>query len=96
VLLIFTVITPVIGWITYKKKYRKIRGLYAFLSFSVTAYFLYELYTEVSKEGSLQSFSLPFEACLKIDMLSVFMALTYVMIGLLAAFYSIKYMERDT
>ncbi len=95
-LLIFTVITPVIGWITYKKKYRKIRGLYAFLSLSVTAYFLYELYTEVSKEGSLQAFSLPFEACLKIDMLSVFMALSYVMIGLLAVFYSIKYMERDT
>jgi proton-translocating NADH-quinone oxidoreductase chain N len=96
VLLIFTVITPVIGWITYKRQYQKIRGLYAFLSLSVTAYFLYELYTEVSKEGSLQSFSLPFEACLKIDMLSVFMALSYVMIGLFAVFYSIKYMERDT
>lgn len=95
-LLIFMVTTPVIGWVTYKREYRKIRGLYAVLGLSVTAYFLYEMYMEVSKKGNLQFCSLPFEACLEIDMLSVFMALVYVMIGLLAAAYSIKYMERDT
>ncbi len=90
------VTTPVIGWVTYKKKYRKIRGLYAVLGLSVTAYFLYELYVEVSEKGNLRFSSLPFGACLEIDMLSVFMALIYVMIGLLAAAYSMKYMERDT
>ncbi|MFQ5758689.1 MAG: complex I subunit 5 family protein [Candidatus Bathyarchaeia archaeon] len=95
-LLIFMVTTPVIGWVTYKSRYRKIRGLYAVLGLSVTAYFLYEMYMEVSKKGNLQSCSLPFEACLEIDVLSVFMALVYVMIGILAAAYSIRYMERDT
>jgi len=87
---------PILGWVTYKKKYRKIRGLYAVLGLSVTAYFLYELYLEVSEKGNLRSCSLPFGACLDIDMLSIFMALIYVMIGLLAAAYSVKYMERDT
>ena len=88
--------TPVIGWVTHQKKNRKIRALYAFLGLSVTAYFLYELYLEVLRNGNLRICSLPFGACLEIDMLSVFMALVYVMIGLLAAAYSVKYMERDT
>jgi len=95
-LLILMVTMPILGWVTYKKKYRKIRGLYAVLGLSVTAYFLYELYLEVSEKGNLRSCSLPFGACLDIDMLSIFMALIYVMIGLLAAAYSVKYMERDT
>ena len=50
-LLIFMVTTPIIGWVTHKRKYRKIRGLYAVLALSVTAYFLYELYMEVSERG---------------------------------------------
>ncbi len=95
-LLILMVTTPVIGWVTYKKKYRKIRGIYAVLGLSVTAYFLYELYVEVSEKGNLRFSSLRFGACLEIDMLSVFMALIYVMLGLLATAYSMKYMERDT
>jgi multicomponent Na+:H+ antiporter subunit D len=95
-LLILMVTTPIIGWVTHKKKYRKIRGLYAVLGLSVTGYFLYELYLEVLRKGNLRICSLPFGACLEIDMLSVFMALVYVMIGLLAAAYSVKYMERDT
>ncbi len=101
VLLVFMVSAPLVGWITYRRDYRKIRGLYAVLGLSVTAYFLYELYTEVSEKGVMSVVGqLPFSpslgACLEIDMLSVFMALVYVMIGLLAAVYSIKYMERDT
>jgi proton-translocating NADH-quinone oxidoreductase chain N len=71
------------------------------LGFSVTAYFLYELYREVSVKGVLLvtaqlPFSPYFGAILEIDMLSVFMAVIYVMLGLLAAAYSIRYMERDT
>ena len=51
VLLIFTVTTPVIGWVAYKKAYRKIQGIYTALGLSVTAYFLYELYKEVAEKG---------------------------------------------
>lgn len=97
VLLIFTVTTPLIGWVAYKKEHRRILGVYAVLGLSVTAYFLYGLYREVAENHIVPiGGQPPFGACFEIDMLSVFMALIYVMIGLLAAFYSIKYMERDT
>ncbi len=101
VLLIFTVTTPVIGWVAYRKAYRKILGVYAALGLSVTAYFLYELYKEVAEKGVVLivgqlPFNPPLEACLEIDMLSVFMAFLYTTSGLFAAVYSIRYMERDT
>ncbi len=101
VLLIFTVTTPVVGWVAYKKGYRKIQGIYAALGLSVTAYFLYELYKKVAEKGVVLivgqlPFNPPLEACLEIDMLSVFMAFLYTITGLFAAVYSIKYMEHDT
>ncbi len=101
VILIFTITTPVIGWVAYKKGNRKIQGIYAALGLSVTAYFLYELYKEVAEKGVVLivgqlPFNPPLGACLKIDMLSVFMAFLYTISGLFAAVYSIKYMEHDT
>jgi len=101
VLLTFTVTTPVIGWVAYKKAYRKIQGIYAALGLSVTAYFLYELYKEVAEKGVVLivgqlPFNPPLGACLKIDMLSIFMAFLFAMTGLFATVYSIKYMEHDT
>jgi formate hydrogenlyase subunit 3/multisubunit Na+/H+ antiporter MnhD subunit len=101
VLFIFTVTTPVIGWVAYKKGYRKIQGVYAALGLSVTAYFLYELYREVAEKGVILivgqlPFNPPLGACLKIDMFSVFMAFLFAMTGLFATVYSIKYMEHDT
>ncbi len=100
-LLIFTVTTPVIGWVAYKKANRKISGIYTALGLSVTAYFLYELYREVAEKGVVLivgqlPFNPPLGACLEIDMLSVFMAFLYTIIGLFAAVYSIKCMEHDT
>ncbi len=101
VLLIFTVATPVVGWVAYRKAYRKILGIYVALGLSVTAYFLYELYREVAEKGVVLivgqlPFNPPLGACLEIDMLSVFMAFLYTISGLFAAVYSIKYMEHDT
>lgn len=101
VLLIFTITTPAVGWVAYKKVYRKAQGIYAALGLSITVYFLYELYKEVVKGGIILIVGrIPFypllEACLEVDMLSVFMAFIYTVIGLFAAVYSIKYMEHDT
>ena len=101
VLLIFTLTTPVIGWVAYKKAYRKIQGIYAALGLSVTIYFLYELHREVARNGIVlivgqPPFNPPLGACLKIDTGSVFMAFLFAIIGLFATVYSIKYMERDT
>jgi multicomponent Na+:H+ antiporter subunit D len=102
VLLIFTVTTPVIGWVAYKQRCRGIQGVYAALGLSVTAYpLLYELYKEVAEKGVILivgqlPFNPPLGACLEIDMLSVFMAFLFAMTGLFATVYSIKYMEHDT
>jgi len=101
VLLIFTITTPVIGWLVYKKAYRRIQGVYAALGFSITIYFLYELYQKVVNEriilivGRLPFYP-PLEAFLEIDMLSIFMAFIYTVMGLFAAIYSIRYMEHES
>jgi len=99
-LLIFMVATPAVGWVAYKKGYRKVTGIYASASLLVVAYFLYGLYKEVAENGIVlivgQPFNLPLGACLEIDMLSVFMAFLYIIIGLFATAYSIKFMEHDS
>ena len=100
-LLMFMVATPAVGWVVYKKGYRRVLGIYASASLLVAAYFLYGLYEEVAEKGTVlivgqPPFNPPLGACLQIDMLSVFMAFLPTMIGLFAAVYSIKYMERDT
>ena len=96
-LLIFMVTTPAVGWAIHKKGYRKVQGIYASIGLLVAAYFLYELYKEVAGTGIVLIVSQPpLGACLEIDMLSVFMAFLYIIIGLFATVYSIKFMERDS
>jgi proton-translocating NADH-quinone oxidoreductase chain N len=100
-LLIFMVGTPAVGWLIHKKGYKKILGIYASASLLVTVYFLYGLYKEVAEKSIILivgqlPFNPPFGACLEIDMLSVFMAFLYIIIGLFATTYSIKFMERDS
>jgi len=100
-LLMFMVATPAVGWVADKKGYRKVQGIYASASLLVAAYFLYGLYKEVAKNGIIlivgqPTFNPPFGACLEIDMFSVFMAFLYIIIGLFATVYSMKFMERDS
>ena len=100
-LLMFMVATPAVGWVAYKKGYRKVTGIYASASLLVVAYFLYGLYKEVAENGIIlivgqPPFNPPLGACLQIDMLSIFMAFLYIIIGLFATAYSIKFMERDS
>lgn len=97
-LLILMVATPAVGGVAYKKGYRKVPGIYASASLLVAAYFLYGLYKEVVENRIVDQlpFNPPLEACLEIDMLSVFMAFLYIIIGLFATAYSIKFMERDS
>jgi proton-translocating NADH-quinone oxidoreductase chain N len=100
-LLMFMVATPAVGWLAYKKGYRKVQGIYASVCLLVVAYFLYGLYKEVAENSIVlivgqPPFNPPFGACLEIDMLSVFMAFLYIIIGLFATVYSIKFMEHDS
>ncbi|MFQ6081159.1 MAG: complex I subunit 5 family protein [Candidatus Bathyarchaeia archaeon] len=100
VLVVFTVTTPLVGWIAQKFAYRKLQNIYATLGLSISAYFLYELYKDVTEKRIIHIEQSPYilslSACLEIDMLGVFMAAVIVMLGIFAAVYSFKYMERDT
>jgi len=96
-LLMFMVATPAVGWVAYKKGWRKVQGIYASASLLVVAYLLYGLYTEVVEKGIVLVLGQPpLGACLEIDMLSIFMAFLYVIIGLFVTVYSIKFMEHDS
>lgn len=100
-LLVFMLATPAVGWVSSKRGYRKIEGVYALACLVVVVYLLYGLYKEVAENGVILivgqlPFNPPLGACLEIDMLSVFMAFLYVIIGLFITAYSIKFMERDS
>jgi len=100
-LLVFMVATPAVGWVAYKKGYRKVQGFYASACLVVVTLLLYGLYKEVAENGIVLivgqlPFNPPLGACLEIDMLSVFMAFLCVIIGLFVTAYSIKFMERDS
>jgi len=47
ILLIFMLTTPIVGWVTHKKGYRKFLGVYTTFGLSVATCFLYELYKDV-------------------------------------------------
>jgi len=100
-LLMFMVATPAVGWVSYKRGYRKVQGVYASACLVVVAYLLYGLYKEVAENGVVlivgqPPFNSPLGACLEVDMLSVFMSFLYVIIGLFTTAYSIKFMERES
>ncbi len=96
-LFIFAVTTPFIGWITLKLNRRGLCSAYAALGLVVSGVALYNLFLRVSV--SVVRFSSRigfFSSCFRIDMLSVFMAAVYMMLGFFVTVYSVKYMQRDT
>ena len=96
-LLIFTVVSPVIGWVTPKLYRPRLAGVFAAIALAVTGIALYSLYLNVSSNGAiyLPSNSLV-AAHLKVDMLSIFMASIFLGLGLAATVYSIIYVEKST
>lgn len=95
ILILFAVSTPMVGWISPKRMRLKILGLYTIFGLLSSIYFLLELYGNVSVNGVLVIGDPPLEACLSIDMLSVFMAFVILTLGLCAIIYSFEYMKKD-
>jgi multicomponent Na+:H+ antiporter subunit D len=101
VLLIGGIATPILGYLAGKAGIRRVSEAVSisFLMFSL--FLLYPVYTTVEDRG-IQVVSLfgeyppPMGACFEIDMFSVFMAVVFVVLGILSAVYSVRYMERDT
>jgi len=97
ILLIFTVTTPFVGWAAEKLRKRSISGVYAALGFIFSSFTFHGLFSQALLSPVLIPINAGiFEACLRIDALSVFMASIFLALGFLATIYSIGYMKRDT
>jgi proton-translocating NADH-quinone oxidoreductase chain N len=100
VLVLFTVLTPFVGWLSTRLKRRFLVGIFASIGLIIAGIALYSMYAQVLSSAvppgpqSLQQ-SL-FSSFFRVDMLSFVMAAVFIGIGLSATVYSIRYMERDS
>jgi len=94
-LLIFAMTTPVIGWLTERIKKVQLCGVYSTIGLIISLWYIYGLSSTVSSGGMKTHLTL-ISSQLRIDMLGVFMATIFVLIGIFASVYSMKYMEKDT
>ena len=97
VLMMFVLTTPFIGWIENKLRQKMFSGTYAAAGFILSGFTLYQ----ISSQALLNPLFVPiqagvFDACLRVDGLSVFMMAIFVAMGFLITVYSLKYMDRDT
>jgi proton-translocating NADH-quinone oxidoreductase chain N len=95
VLLIFALTTPLIGWLVERIRKVQLCGVYASIGLMISLWYIYELFGKVSSDGA-QTFTSFFSSQLRIDLLGIFMATVFVLIGISASVYSLRYMERDT
>ncbi len=93
-LLLFTVISPIIGWATPRSYRAKIFGAYTAIALAVTGFALYGLYLDVASNGVIYvPENSVISAILRVDMLSIFMATIFLSLGIVASIYSIAYVE---
>ena len=97
ILLIFALTTPIIGWISTKIKLKSLCGVYAVIGLAASGYEIYKLSSRVFTKPELIPIKAePFESCLRIDGLGIFMASIFILLGFFATLYSIRYMEKDS
>jgi proton-translocating NADH-quinone oxidoreductase chain N len=94
ILLFFTVVSPILGWLMPQKFRAKVLGIFTAVALLVTGYALYDLY--VTSAGSAVVY-IPSNdmvwATLRIDALSMFMTTIFLALGFAAIIYSIAYVE---
>lgn len=95
-LLIFTVISPVLGWIVPEKYRSKVMGTFTAAALLVTGVFLYDLNQDVAANTAvnLPNSALNF-ATLRVDTLSIFMTSIFLGLGLAVTIYSIAYVKNS-
>lgn len=100
VLIIFSVITPFVGFLERKSKLKGLTGVWATISFLMASPFLYSLYQEVSKNGEVRfhyaTFIPPIGVEFRIDMFSIFLSTAFILLGFAATLNSIRYIEHET
>ena len=95
-LIAFTVTTPLMGWLETKIHLKKLCGVYVAAGLILSGLSLHELFVKaLSGPVTLPVKASSFSSCLVIDRLSIFMALIFTILGLLATVYSIEYMKED-
>ena len=100
-LILFALISPLIGTIAKGKEVDKVLGVFSSIGFLASLYLLYGLYRDLrlAKNGILVYWSplTPLSgSCLKVDMLSIYVSAIFILVGLMASIFSIRYMEHDT
>jgi proton-translocating NADH-quinone oxidoreductase chain N len=95
-LLIFTIISPVLGWFVPKQYRAKVVGAFTAAALVVTGVALYGLYQDIAANAAvnLPSSALNF-ATLHVDTLSIFMTAIFLGLGFAATIYSIAYVENS-
>jgi len=97
ILLLFTITTPVAGWVGQKLHRRSICGLYAASGLTASGIALSQMFTQLSSGQTVPASSNTlFSAAFKVDALGIFMATAFTVLGIAATTYSIKYMEKDS
>lgn len=96
VLLLFTVTTPLVGGFASRMRKRSLSGIYAAIGLVFAGIALYSMYADFSSSSATNTVGWIFSAILKTDMLSLFMATIFLIVGLAAVVYSVKYMENDS
>ncbi len=89
-LIVFALLTPLIDYLGRKIKFKYLSGVWATLGFIAAIYFIYKDYLIVQVTG--KQFYTVFFA----DMLTIYVSTLFLGMGLIATFYSIRYMEHDT
>jgi len=102
ILVVSAVLVPPISLLGKALKFERLREVFTIAGFIVAFYSLCNVYLKVSTvEGHLLSYHFkglgpPFGVTFIVDWLSIFMAFLFCGLGLMAAIYSIRYMEEDT
>ncbi len=97
VLVLFTVLTPFVGWLALRIKRKFLIGLFAAVGLLLSGAALYNMYADVSAGSPVLSATPSlFSSFFRVDMLSFIMAAVFIGLGLAATVYSIGYMEKDT
>ncbi|MGD6806560.1 MAG: NADH-quinone oxidoreductase subunit N [Candidatus Bathyarchaeia archaeon] len=95
-LLIFTVISPIIGWAVPKQYRAKALGVFTAAALAIVGFTLYGLYLDVASAGAiyLPSNTADF-ATLRVDILGIFMTTIFLGLGAAVAIYSAVYVENS-
>lgn len=99
-LLIFALLTPLLGLLLRGRRHLdKILGGFAIIGFILAGVALWYLYSDLVASGQtivLRPLASIVTSSIRIDMLSIFMASIFVLLGLMVTIFSLRYLEHDT